>query len=228
MHIHLRIQKHIFTINFHPVPFFCALLLSHSKCHCSSSVSLFTWQMLPLLPKKATHDATAHKHTHAKAIRQHERMYGKKMEKWKEPKTHRLYAINVNKIKLNLFVCWVHFTVCLFVLVKQKQSDKCKRTCVCVFMFVYELMPCLKCILDVTTQYYIKCLPCPPSKPPPSSPFKHRSKKDRTTKHKKVADKLRKKHREMQRAKKRRRQKSRKSFRMACEVDIAENVNKFN
>lgn len=76
-------------------------------------------------------------HTHAKAIRQHERMYGKKMEKWKEPKTHRLYAINVNKIKLNLFVCWVHFTVCLFVLVKQKQSDKCKRTCVCVHVCVW-------------------------------------------------------------------------------------------
>lgn len=146
----------------------------------------------------------------------------------KRARAHRLYAINVNKIKLNLFVCWVHFTVCLFVLVKQKQSDKCKRTCVCVFMFVYELMSCLKCILDVTTQYYIKCLPCPPSRPPPSSPFKHRSKEDRATKHKKVADKPRKKHREMQRAKKRRRQKSRKSFRMACEVDIAENVNKFN
>lgn len=80
---------------------------------------------------------------------------GKKCGKVKSANVHRLYAINVNKIKLNLFVCWVHFTVCLFVLVKQKQKAN-----VSARMFVHELMSCLKCILDVTTQYYIKCLPC--------------------------------------------------------------------
>lgn len=77
--------------------------------------SLFTWQMLPLLPKKATHtNATAHKHTHAKAIRKHERMYGEKMEKWKEPE-HTVYMqlTLIKSSSICLFVGSILRCVCL-------------------------------------------------------------------------------------------------------------------
>lgn len=135
---------HQFSVPFLRWDFFPLLLLSHWKFQRSSSVSLFTWRILPLCrEKKKRHIPMPHKHTHAKPLDNMNRcthatffVYGNKWKSEKRAKAHRLYAINVNKIKLNLFVyCWVHFTVCLFVLVKEKQKQKTNvsaRVCLCM------------------------------------------------------------------------------------------------
>lgn len=170
-------------------------------------------------PSIAHTDTHIHKCTKPLVNSQHQLgahfLCGQKNEKWE--KTQHTVYMQLTLIKSSS-ICLLGPFYGAFLFVFGKQKTK-KPMCVCAHVSR------LKCILDTTKQYCIKCLPCHP--PTLSSPSKHRWKKGkvkRQSNQKKVADQLT----EKRRVKKMNKRKSRKSFWMACEVGIAENVNKFN
>lgn len=240
MHIHLQ-DPHLKAYFHHvfvpfSVGFFLASLLSHLNFHHSRQEYRFSRDKCCFCTKNET--INTHVHCTKPLVNiQHE--LGAQFCVWKnvererekgdrEHKAHRLYAITVNKIKLNLFVGSILRCACLY-------SGNKSVSCVSVWAHVSRL----KCILDTTTQYYIKCLLChPPSfcLLPSRIPIQTHWTKKRQSKKAKRPKRWQTNQRDTSRAKKTRRlwqrrwrqQKSRKSFWMACEVDIAENVNKFN